>query len=1572
MEIKEQQSITQIIQKIGSYKTDLKDDIFNLFEAFGYNTRKRRIDMINSPAEFINIFPNFNKVKGKWSEWVEFHSLFQVGTEDINEILREKHIAQVKSSNKVYAYFSLKLSSMLYTDTSLKQIADEINRQLPFPSIIVMSFGKYLCFVFTENRPSKVKIETQVIDSINILRLTPQNLTNEQLEVLQEVFDIECIYGKKDVKTNVNIATEQAAIKTDDDGKVENITKFSSVPRIQKPDFHISEEEFNRYLTTLPAESEYDEYFNYFKNIVDNYHIESDDIMLTARFQCGLISMNKGDYKTALRYFDYHIENNTKYKTVSLQFAAYANLQLQNFEDGLDLLEESINSLKTDKHLKNYHYIFKNYTLMKKLIQNDYTEWLSDLVDLLTSKNFNAYQPLYYRALMNTIFKKSDNIISDLKQTLALILNSEFAHKNINGFIKDIYYLFFRFDVPDFLTKHNEWIQLLNRLIDANHNDDALYCMRGICYYKVENYDDANFNFDRALELNPNEFLVNTINKYYNKPTQIQRKSNILSKEDKELLNFDFLDKSEQANTEEKIEDEASKDEIEDIDEELEEKSNTIDNSQQEVTIIKNEEEKAEPPAISEISIYENSRIIEEFDNDIHFENSQTDYDDEYDYADENYADDAFYDIDYNVNEFDGVGVEQFSANFKEKLASLKSSNIARQEELREQLLLDDTIRWYLRNIGKIPRLSVEEEYELTKIMFEYKHESNKRFSRYHSAKRRLVNSNLRLVVSIAKNFIYSKSLSFLDLIQEGNLGLIKATEKFNYTYGHRFSTYATWWIKQSIQRAIQDKGKMIRYPVHYTETLSRLFNYMNYCPINTPREEIAAHFGWTVDKLNELLDSPRCSLNIEYYEEKYADEKINPFASNEIEIFEKNELCLGEVDDLVKTLLDQVSQKERDVIILRYGLSENSGNKGRTLDEIGNIYGVTRERIRQIEARAFNKMRKAYLKYVLANSMNPEFVEYRPTKKLEELAEIYTNEKGYKFKEKISLKKLYAGVEREKKIKKLEQQQQKIKPAIPIAEEKKKVEIKIEPKPEPIEQSKKEALPDNYVKNKYVVKNEQKILEDKPVVFERKEFQAKFENNENTDSTDLIKNTNLKDKTKYELERAQIFKINDLIGLNLSLLKTQHNIKPATIDDIMYFMNQKNLPFQNKDINKEPLYNYPLSPNLKSILYEKNLLYLENLKDINLVSIKKIKGVGAGLLDELFDFLIDKNVPYKPYNELDMDKKRLKNTTLSSKSKSELYNNGIFYLEDLLKKYEDGTLSKLKMYPNEMEDIVQFINSLNEIDNKPIVENTIKEELPIEENSLQEEQEDHTDRLLKNYNLNDKTVIELAKEQILYIDDLENIDLMQIKNKYDLNPYIIEDVMICMNKYKIPYKQKSLLQDALYNYNLSPNLKAALYSKNKFYIEDLEDINLIKVKNIKGVGARLLDELFDFLLDREIPFQPYTDKDKNKHRLKDIPLTQRAKSDLYNNGIFYIEDLTSKTVEDLEFKFNMIPSVVQELIEFIKKENAKKTANVQQMLEESSKPIVSDEPTQKLHPEEKKFGFGFSSLKNFLKNWTK
>lgn len=192
------------------------------------------------------------------------------------------------------------------------------------------------------------------------------------------------------------------------------------------------------------------------------------------------------------------------------------------------------------------------------------------------------------------------------------------------------------------------------------------------------------------------------------------------------------------------------------------------------------------------------------------------------------------------------------------------------------------------------------------------------------------------------------------------------------------------------------------------------------------------------------------------------------------------------------------------------------------------------------------------------------------------------------------------------------------------------------------------------------------------------------------------------------------------------------------------------------------------------------------------------------------------------------------------------------------------------------------------------------------------------------------------------------------------------------MNKYKIPYKQKSLLQDALYNYNLSPNLKAALYSKNKFYIEDLEDINLIKVKNIKGVGAGLLDELFDFLLDREIPFQPYTDEDKNKHRLKDIPLTQRAKSDLYNNGIFYIEDLTSKTVEDLEFKFNMIPSVVQELIEFIKKENAKKTANVQQMLEGSSKPIVTDEPTQKLHPEEKKFGFGFSSLKNFLKNWTK
>ena len=261
----------------------------------------------------------------------------------------------------------------------------------------------------------------------------------------------------------------------------------------------------------------------------------------------------------------------------------------------------------------------------------------------------------------------------------------------------------------------------------------------------------------------------------------------------------------------------------------------------------------------------------------------------------------------------------------------------------------DDSVRIYLQQIGKIPLLTPEEELEVAKKIYETQSEI---------ARKVLINANLRLVVSIAKKYI-GRGLSFLDLIQEGNMGLIKATEKFDYTKGYKFSTYATWWIQQSITRAIADKARIIRLPIHLIESINKikkatmdLTTELGRIPV---KQEIADKMGIPVSKLTSIIKS---TISIDTPTgQKDDSNKIIDYIVDESTIAPDSLVSQESMLDDIKGMLEQLSQKERDVLILRFGLN-NDGNK-KTLDEIGSIYGVSRERIRQIENRAISKLKK-------------------------------------------------------------------------------------------------------------------------------------------------------------------------------------------------------------------------------------------------------------------------------------------------------------------------------------------------------------------------------------------------------------------------------------------------------------------------------------------------------------------------------------------------------------------------------------------------------------------------------------
>ena len=264
----------------------------------------------------------------------------------------------------------------------------------------------------------------------------------------------------------------------------------------------------------------------------------------------------------------------------------------------------------------------------------------------------------------------------------------------------------------------------------------------------------------------------------------------------------------------------------------------------------------------------------------------------------------------------------------------------------------DDSVKIYLRQIGKIPLLSSEEEVELAKRIQENKDEF---------AKDVLVNANLRLVVSIAKKYI-GRGLSLLDLIQEGNVGLIKAAGRFDYKKGYKFSTYATWWVQQSITRAIADKARIIRLPIHMIDSIGKirratidLTTELGHPPT---KQEIAYRLGLPVAKLTSIIKSAQSTVSMDTPATSDDDSsKIADFIVDNSTITPDGKVSHDNLLEDIRKILNQLSQKERDVLILRYGLDNNGVKK--TLDEIGSQYGVSRERIRQIENRAISKLKK-------------------------------------------------------------------------------------------------------------------------------------------------------------------------------------------------------------------------------------------------------------------------------------------------------------------------------------------------------------------------------------------------------------------------------------------------------------------------------------------------------------------------------------------------------------------------------------------------------------------------------------
>jgi len=281
-------------------------------------------------------------------------------------------------------------------------------------------------------------------------------------------------------------------------------------------------------------------------------------------------------------------------------------------------------------------------------------------------------------------------------------------------------------------------------------------------------------------------------------------------------------------------------------------------------------------------------------------------------------------------------------------IEEITEEDIANTEAMVDTFSTDDPVRMYLKEIGKIPLLTPEEEMQLAMEMAEGSED----------AKRRMAEANLRLVVSIAKRYV-GRGLLFLDLIQEGNLGLIKAVEKFDYTKGYKFSTYATWWIRQAITRAIADQARTIRIPVHMVETINKvirisrqLLQELGHEP--TP-EEIAKEMQMPVEKVRDILKIAQEPVSLETPIGEEEDSHLGDFIPDEDASEPAEAASFSLLREQLMDVLDTLTPREKKVLELRFGLADG---RTRTLEEVGKEFKVTRERIRQIEAKALRKLR--------------------------------------------------------------------------------------------------------------------------------------------------------------------------------------------------------------------------------------------------------------------------------------------------------------------------------------------------------------------------------------------------------------------------------------------------------------------------------------------------------------------------------------------------------------------------------------------------------------------------------------
>ncbi len=323
--------------------------------------------------------------------------------------------------------------------------------------------------------------------------------------------------------------------------------------------------------------------------------------------------------------------------------------------------------------------------------------------------------------------------------------------------------------------------------------------------------------------------------------------------------------------------------------------------------------------------------------------------------------------IDKVFDAFEEIGVNILNDDFEDEpdIDDLKEVENLKLDEITETsyegISVDDPVRMYLREIGKIPLLSYDKELELAKRILEGDEE----------AKQELAEANLRLVVSIAKKYV-GRGMLFLDLIQEGNMGLIKAVEKFDYTKGFKFSTYATWWIRQAITRAIADQARTIRIPVHMVETINRLIRTSRHLLQQLGREptpeEIAKEMDMSVEKVMEIQKIAQDPVSLETPIGEEDDSHLGDFIQDEDSPAPQDAASYTLLREQLEEVMKTLTPREAKVLRLRFGLDDG---KARTLEEVGKEFDVTRERIRQIEAKALRKLRHPSRSKKLRDYMN-------------------------------------------------------------------------------------------------------------------------------------------------------------------------------------------------------------------------------------------------------------------------------------------------------------------------------------------------------------------------------------------------------------------------------------------------------------------------------------------------------------------------------------------------------------------------------------------------------------------------